>query len=60
MHPVETCLSASGRALTIEEAEFAGDAVRRIAALILLRPELDANYEAVKADAWSWPGEGTT
>jgi hypothetical protein len=28
---------------------------RRIAALILLQPELDANYEAVKSDTWPWP-----
>ncbi len=28
---------------------------RRIAALILLQPELDKNYEAVKADTWPWP-----
>jgi hypothetical protein len=26
--------------------------VRRIAALVLLQPELDANHERVKADVW--------
>ncbi len=29
--------------------------VRRIAAILLLGPALDANYEAVKADTWPWP-----
>jgi hypothetical protein len=28
--------------------------VRRIAALVLMGPELDANYERVKADVWEW------
>jgi hypothetical protein len=30
---------------------------RRIAALILMQPDLDANYEAVKAGTWPWPRE---
>ena len=29
--------------------------VRRIAALLLLRPALDGNYRAVKADLYPWP-----
>jgi hypothetical protein len=29
---------------------------RRIAAILLLSPALDANYEAVKASAYPWPG----
>jgi hypothetical protein len=45
-----------GRALKMEEAEYVTEVVRRIAALILLGPELDANYEAVKADTWPWKG----
>ncbi len=44
-----------GRGLTMEEAEYVTEMVRRIAALILMQPELDANYEAVKADTWPWP-----
>jgi hypothetical protein len=28
---------------------------RRIAALLLLGPALDANYEAVKTDPYPWP-----
>lgn len=43
------------RGLTMEEAEYVTEMVRRIAALILLQPELDKNYEASKADTWPWP-----
>jgi hypothetical protein len=43
------------RGLTMEEAEYVTEMVRRIAALILLQPDLDRNYEAVKADTWDWP-----
>jgi Type ISP C-terminal specificity domain/N-6 DNA Methylase len=46
-----------GRALKIEEAEYVTEMARRIAALILMQPELDANYEAVKADTYPWPAE---
>jgi len=38
-----------GRALTPDEAREVTHMARRIAALILLQPELDKNYEAVKA-----------
>ncbi|MBN1918781.1 MAG: N-6 DNA methylase [Verrucomicrobia bacterium] len=44
-----------GRGLKIEEVEYVTEMVRRIAALILLQPELDKNYRAVKADTWPWP-----
>ena len=44
-----------GRSLTLDEAQYVTEMVRRIAALILLEPELDANYEAVKADTYPWP-----
>ena len=40
-----------GRALTPDEAREVTHMARRIAALILLRPELDKNYQAVKAAA---------
>jgi len=33
--------------------------VRRLAALGLLEPALDANYEAVKADTYAFPSAGT-
>ncbi len=43
-----------GRALKPEEARYVTEMVRRIAALVLMQPELDANYERVKADVWEW------
>jgi len=48
-----------GRGLRVEEAEYVTEMARRIAALILMQPELDANYEAVKADTWPWPHQKT-
>ena len=39
-----------GRALTPDEAREVTHMARRIAALILLQPELDRNYQVVKAD----------
>jgi len=44
-----------GRGLKLEEAEYVTEMVRRIATLILLQPDLDTNYEAVKSDTWPWP-----
>jgi hypothetical protein len=38
-----------GRALTPDEAHEVTHMARRIAALILLQPELDRNYQVVKA-----------
>ena len=46
-----------GRGLKMEEAQYVTEMVRRIAALILLQPDLDKNYESVKADTWPWPAE---
>jgi len=43
-----------GRDLKPEEARYVTEMVRRIAALVLMQPELDANYERVKADVWKW------
>lgn len=43
-----------GRDLTIEEARYVSEMVRRIAAILALGPALDASYEAVKADVWEW------
>ncbi len=45
-----------GRDLRPEEARYVTEMVRRIAALVLMGPELDANYERVKADVWEWGG----
>jgi hypothetical protein len=47
-----------GRDLRPEEARYVTEMVRRIAELVLMRPELDANYERVKADVWDWPSRG--
>ena len=47
--------SAAGRALTAEEAREVTHIARRLAALILLQPELDANYLRAKAASHSWP-----
>jgi hypothetical protein len=43
-----------GRALTPDEAREVTHMARRIAALILLQPELDKNYQAVKSAAADW------
>ncbi len=44
-----------GRGLSIEEVTEVCQMARRIAALLLLQPALDANYLAVKAAAYGWP-----
>ena len=36
------------------EARYVTDMVRRIAAILLLGPALDANYETVKKWLWEW------
>ena len=43
------------RGLKPEEARYVAEMARRIAAILLMGPELDANYEAVKADTYPWP-----
>lgn len=45
-----------GRDLTAAEVNEVRDMARRVAALLLLEPALDANYQAVKANAYPWPG----
>ncbi|MCX6032061.1 MAG: DNA methyltransferase, partial [Chloroflexi bacterium] len=46
-----------GRGLTIEEAQEVTHMARRIAALMLLEPALDANYAAVVGATYAWAGE---
>lgn len=46
-----------GRALTTEEAREVTNMARRVAAILLLEPSLDANYRAVREDAYAWPGK---
>jgi len=43
-----------GRDLRPEEARYVGEMSRRITAIVLMGPELDANYKRVKADVWEW------
>jgi hypothetical protein len=43
-----------GRPLTTDEAREVTHIARRLAALILLQPELDANYQRVKAASHDW------
>jgi hypothetical protein len=43
-----------GRDLKVEEARYVSEMTRRIAAILLLEPALDANYERVKAETWDW------
>jgi hypothetical protein len=47
-----------GRGLKLEEVTEVMNMARRIAALLLLGPALDANYRAVKADVYPWPRPG--
>jgi hypothetical protein len=44
-----------GRALTPDEAREVMNIARRIAAILLLEPALDGNYEAVKQSTYAWP-----
>ncbi|HTB91616.1 MAG TPA: type ISP restriction/modification enzyme [Candidatus Sulfotelmatobacter sp.] len=44
-----------GRPLTKDEVRYVQEMARRIAAILLLEPALDASYEAVKAHTFAWP-----
>jgi hypothetical protein len=48
--------SILGRGLRPEEIREVTDMARRLAAILLLQPSLDANYQACKADTYPWPG----
>ena len=47
--------SLLGRPLTLDELTEVMHMARRIAALLLLQPVLNANYQAVKAACYVWP-----
>jgi len=47
--------SLLGRPLTTAEVREVQAMARRIAAILLMQPALDANYQAVKADPYPWP-----
>ncbi len=53
VRPRDTC-TLLGRELTTEEAREVTRTARRLAALILLQPDLDANYQQVKAASYPW------
>lgn len=44
-----------GRPLKQEEVSEVMNMARRITAILLMQPDLDANYEATKQDAYDWP-----
>jgi hypothetical protein len=44
-----------GRPLRAEEAREVTNMVRRLAAIILMQPALDENYQRVKAATYAWP-----
>jgi len=43
-----------GRSLSKEEVRYVQEMARRIAAIIMLEPALDANYQSVKAHTFDW------
>jgi hypothetical protein len=43
-----------GRSLKLEKVTEVTQMARRIGAILLLEPELDANYEAVKQATYPW------
>ena len=49
--------SLLGRGLTMEEAYYLRDMARRLAGLVLLGPELDANYLRVKESTYAWEAD---
>jgi hypothetical protein len=44
-----------GRPLKSDEARYVTEMTRRIAAILLLGPDLDANYQDVKEHTYPWP-----
>jgi hypothetical protein len=49
-----------GRDLSPEEARYVTEMARRIAAILLLEPALDDNYERVKTETYVWPHSAAT
>jgi hypothetical protein len=48
--------SLLGRPLSKDEVRYVQEMARRIAAILLLEPALDANYESIKENAYPWEG----
>lgn len=42
------------RALTVKEVRYVQEMARRIAAILLLEPDLHANYRTIKKSAYPW------
>jgi Type ISP C-terminal specificity domain len=47
-----------GRPLTKDEVRYVQEMARRIAAILLLEPALDANYESIKQHTFPWNAKG--
>jgi hypothetical protein len=47
-------IRASGRSLTVDEARYVTETVRRLAAVMLPGSQLDENYRAVMKAAYKW------
>jgi hypothetical protein len=45
-----------GRSLSPDEVEEVTHIARRLAAIVLMEPALNANYQAVKQSTYAWPG----
>jgi hypothetical protein len=46
-----------GRDLTMEEVRYVTEIIRRLSAILLLQPLLDANYRSVVANTYPWPNK---
>jgi hypothetical protein len=49
--------SLLGRPLSKDEVRYVQEMARRIAAILLLEPALDANYESIKENTYPWEGD---
>ena len=49
-----------GRSLTVDEVREVTNMARRIAAILLLEPALDENYEKVKSSTYKWERSATS
>ncbi len=47
------------RGLTLKEVDYVAQMVRRIAAVLILGPELNVNYVTIKAAVYPWPHPAT-
>lgn len=48
-----------GRPLSADDAREASRIVRRLAAIVLMQPELDENYRSIRGSAYVWPSFST-